>query len=199
MTAIDRGPAGPRTRPVQCPVLFDRDSLEEATERLGAALAADYPDGVLLVAVLKGSVFFLADLVRQLRGPCRVDFLGISSYAPSTGRVKVMKDLDHDIHDRDVVLVEDLVDTGLTCNYVLGELRGRGPSSLEVCTLFDRRASRIVPLRLRYVGFEVSDDLLLGYGLDVAGRYRNLKFVASGDRRLLETDPDAYVSDLYER
>lgn len=180
-------------------MLYDRDVLSAAAVRLGAELSDGYPDGVLLVAVLKGSIFFLSDLVRQLRVPCQVDFLGISSYAPATGRVRVTKDLDHDVFGRDVVLVEDVVDTGLTCNYVLGELRGRGPRSLEVCTLFDRRASRIVPVELRYVGFEVADDLLLGYGLDVAGRYRNLGFVASGDRKVLEADPDAYVADLYER
>jgi hypoxanthine phosphoribosyltransferase len=180
-------------------VLYDRAALSGAAARLGAELARDYPDGVLLVAVLKGSILFLADLVRHIFGPCQVDFLGISSYAPSTGRVRVTKDLDHDAFDRDVVLVEDIVDTGLTCNYVLTELRGRGPRSLEVCTLFDRRVSRIVPVQLRYVGFEVSDDLLVGYGLDVAGRYRNLGLVASADRRVLENDPDAYVADLYER
>jgi hypoxanthine phosphoribosyltransferase len=180
-------------------VLYDRAALSEAAARLGRELAEDHPDGALLVAVLKGSIFFLSDLVRHVVSPCEIDFLGISSYAPSTGRVRVTKDLDHDVFGRDVVLVEDVVDTGLTCNYVLGELRRRGPRSLEVCTLFDRRTTRIVPVPIRYVGFEVSDDLLLGYGLDVAGRYRNLGFVAVGDRRALDGDPDAYVGDLYGR
>lgn len=180
-------------------VLYDRGSLSAAVARLGAALTEAYPDGLLLVAVLKGSVFFLADLVRHVHAPCEVDFLGISSYTPGTGRVRITKDLDRDVAGREVVLVEDVVDTGLTCNYVLGELRRRGPASLEVCTLFDRRGRRIVPVQVRFAGFEASDDLLVGYGLDVEGRYRNLAFVAAGDRRRLERDPDAHVIELYER
>jgi hypoxanthine phosphoribosyltransferase len=154
---------------------------------------------MLLVAVLKGSMFFVADLARRVTVPCEVDFLGISSYAAGTGRVRIVKDLDSDAHGRHVVLVEDIVDTGLTCTYVLGELGRRGPASLEVCALFDRRARRIVPVPIRFRGFEAPDDLLLGYGLDVAGRYRNLPFVALGDRRALETDPDAHVGALYRR
>jgi hypoxanthine phosphoribosyltransferase len=186
------GPAGAR-------ILHDRDDLEAEVTRLAGEVSAAYPAGVVLVAVLKGSVFFLADLVRRLTVPSEVDFLGISAYAAGTGRVRIVKDLDHDVHGRDVVLVEDIVDTGLTCTYVLGQLRGRGPASLEVCTLFDRRARRIVPVEIRFRGFEASDDLLLGYGLDVAGRYRNLPFVAAGDRRSLEEDPDAHVQALYGR
>jgi len=180
-------------------VLHDRGELASATERLGAELSGAYPNGMLLVAVLKGSIFFLADLVRRTHVPCQVDFLGISAYKAGTGRVRITKDLDRDVCDRDVVLVEDVVDTGLTCTYVLGELRRRSPASLEVCALFDRRGSRIVPVDIRFRGFEVADDLLLGYGLDIQGRYRNLPFVASGDRRLLDDDPDAHVADLYRR
>lgn len=180
-------------------VVHDAADLAGAAARLGGALSAAYPQGVLLVAVLKGSLFFLADLVRTLSVPCEVDFLGISTYTEGTGRVRIVKDLDHDVHGRDVVLVEDIVDTGLTCTYVLGELRGRGAASVEVCTLFDRRTRRIVPVPVRFAGFEVTDDLLLGYGLDVAGRYRNLPLVAAGDARVLEEDPDAYVEALYGR
>jgi hypoxanthine phosphoribosyltransferase len=180
-------------------VLHDRRALAEAAERLGREVSAAYPGGVLLVAVLKGSILFLADLARRVTAPCEVDFLAISSYAAGTGRVRIVKDLDGDVHGRDVVLVEDIVDTGLTCTYVLGELGRRGPASLEVCTLFDRRARRIVPVPLRFRGFEVADDLLLGYGLDVMGRYRNLPFVATGDPRALERDPDAHVGALYGR
>lgn len=180
-------------------ILFGRAELAAATERLGAELSGAYPRGMLLVAVLKGSVFFLSDLVRRTHVPCKIDFLGISAYTAGTGRVRITKDLDFDVCGEDVVLVEDVVDTGLTCTYVLGELRQREPASLEVCTLFDRRASRIVPVDVRFRGFEVADELLLGYGLDVSGRYRNLPFVAAGDRRLLELDPDAHVTDLYGR
>jgi len=178
-----------------------RSSLELAAVagRLGAELSRAYPEDLLMVAVLKGSLFFLADLVRRLTVPCEVDFLGISAYAEGTGRVRITKDLDHDVHGRSVVLVEDVVDTGLTCTYVLGELRRRGPASVEVCTLFDRRSRRIVPVELRFVGFEIGDDLLVGYGLDVAGRYRNLPAVAAADPGRLAADPDAYVADLYGR
>jgi hypoxanthine phosphoribosyltransferase len=180
-------------------ILHDGPELAAATARLGAELSQAYPAGVLFVAVLKGSVLFLADLARRVTVPCEFDFLGISAYAEGTGRVRIVKDLDQDVHSRDVVLVEDIVDTGLTCTYVLGELRRRGPASVEVCTLFDRRARRIVPVAIRFTGFEAPDDLLLGYGLDVAGRYRNLPFVAAGDRRALENDPDAHVGELYGR
>jgi len=180
-------------------VVHDSAELSAAVARLASELSEAYPRGVLLVAILRGSVFFLSDLLRKITVQCEVDFLGISSYAAGTGRVRITKDLDQDICDRDVVLVEDIVDTGLTCNYVVGELRRRGPGSVEVCTLFDRRARRIVPVQLRFVGFEAPDELLLGYGLDVSGRYRNLPFVAAGDDRVLESDPDAYVVDLYGR
>jgi hypoxanthine phosphoribosyltransferase len=189
--------SGPPTRgPV---VVYRKEDLNQTASRLGAELTEAYPGGMLLVAVLKGSIFFLADLVRSVGCPCEVDFLGISSYVEGTGRVRLTKDLDVDVCDRDVVLVEDIVDTGLTCNYVLGELRRRSPRSVEVCALFDRRASRIVPVPLRFVGHEVRQDLLVGYGLDVAGRYRNLPFVAVTDRRTLEHDPDAHVTALYGR
>jgi hypoxanthine phosphoribosyltransferase len=180
-------------------ILHERHEIAAATARLGAELSAAYPTGMSFVAVLKGSIFFLADLVRNVTVPCEVDFLGISAYTAGTGRVRIVKDLDHDVHDRHVVLVEDIVDTGLTSTYVLGELRRREPASVEVCTLFDRRARRIVPVPVRFAGFEAPDELLLGYGLDVAGRYRNLRFVAAGDREGLEEDPEAHVGQLYGR
>ncbi len=180
-------------------ILHDRGELATAAARLAVEVSTAYPAGVLFVAVLKGSLFFLADLVRQVTVPAEVDFLGISAYTEGTGRVRIVKDLDHDVHDRDVVLVEDIVDTGLTSTYVLGELRRRGPASVEVCTLFDRRVRRIVPVPVRFAGFEAPDELLLGYGLDVAGRYRNLRFVAAGDREALEDDPEAHVHQLYGR
>jgi len=187
------------TGPGAARILHDGAELAEAVDRLGAELSGAYPSGVLLVAVLKGSILFLADLARRVTVPCEIDFLGISAYAEGTGRVRIVKDLDRDVHGQDVVLVEDIVDTGLTCTYVLGELRRRGPASLEVCTLFDRRVRRIVPVPVRFVGFEATDDLLLGYGLDVAGRYRNLPFVAVGDPAALASDVDAHVEALYGR
>ncbi len=180
-------------------LLIGRDDLQAAVRRLADELSADYPSGALLVAVLKGSVFFLADLVRTMAVEVEVDFLSISSYAPGTGRVRIVKDLDIDVFGRDVVLVEDIVDTGLTATYLLGELGRRGPRSLEACTLLDKRQRRIVPTPVRYVGFEIGDEFALGYGMDFAERYRNLDHVVAGDVRALVEDPDAHVPDLYGR
>jgi len=181
--------------------VLDRATLHEGVERVGRELSEAYKDSdsVLLVAVLKGSVLFLADLVRAVdpRIPVEVDFLAISAYAPDTGRVRIVKDLDADVYDRDVVLVEDIVDTGLTLAYIVGELHRRGPRSLEVCALFDKTARRILPTPLRFVGFEVPDDFLLGYGLDHAERYRNLDCVMAGDLAALRADPDAHVEAVF--
>jgi hypoxanthine phosphoribosyltransferase len=171
--------------------------LRDGVRRLGRELSAAYDDGVVLVAVLKGSVPFLADLVRTLSIVPEVDFLAISSYGAGTGRVRILKDLDADIHGRDVVLVEDVVDTGLTLTYVLGELERRQPRSLAVCALLDKAARRIVPVDLRFVGFEVPDEFVLGYGLDFGERYRNLDAVVAGDLGALREDPDAHVEELF--
>ena len=178
-------------------VLVTAEDVRAGVERLGAALSAAYPRGVLLVAVLKGSVWFMADLMRAMSGPAEVDFLAISAYAPDTGRVRIVKDLDQDICGRDVVLVEDIVDTGLTLTYVLGELARRQPASLEVCALLDKATRRIVPTPVRFVGFEIDDSFALGYGLDYAGRYRNLPAIVAGDLDALRDDPDAHVPQLF--
>ena len=156
---------------------------------------------MVLVAVLKGSVIFLADLVRAFPHDIAVtvDFLSISSYAPDTGRVRIIKDLDTDIYGRDVVLVEDIVDTGLTLAYIKGELERRGPTSVEVCALLDKSVRRVVPTPLRFVGFEVDDRFVLGYGLDHGERYRNIDRVIAGDAARLRAEPDLYVGELYGR
>jgi hypoxanthine phosphoribosyltransferase len=180
-------------------VLIPSDELHGRVRSLGAALSADYPDGVQLIAVLKGSTLFLADLVRTLTIPVEVDFLAVSSYAPETGRVRIIKDLESDVADRDVVLIEDIVDTGLTLTYLLGQLEQRAPRTLEVCTLLDKACRRIVPTKVRYVGFEVGDEFVLGYGMDYAERYRNLDHVVAGDLHALREDPDAHVSELFGR
>lgn len=190
MTAVGEGADRP-------PVLIGSEELQQGVHRLAAEISEHYDDGVLLVAVLKGSVPFLADLVRQLDVVPEVDFLAISTYAPESGRVRIVKDVDADVHGRDVVLVEDVVDTGLTLTYVLGELDRRRPRSLEVCTLLDKRARRIVPTDLRFVGFVIPDAFALGYGLDFAGRYRNLDHVVAGDLGALRENPDAHVQQLY--
>src|SRR5206468_1667748 len=140
--------------------LISRHELAAAVARLGAELSVTYTDGVVLVAVLKGSIPFLADLVRALTITPEVDFLAISRYAPGTGRVRILKDLDLDIAGRDVVLVEDIVDTGLTLTYILGELAGRGPRSLAVCALLDKAVRRIVPTPIDFTGFRIDDDFV---------------------------------------
>jgi hypoxanthine phosphoribosyltransferase len=162
-------------------------------------MSSAYPDGVLLIGVLKGSVPFLADVTRAMTIPTEVDFLAISAYAEGTGRVRIVKDLEAVIAERDVVLVEDIVDTGLTLSYVLGELRRRSPRSVEVCALLDKTVRRIVPVPLRFVGFTIPDAFVLGYGMDFAERYRNLDRVVAGDLRALRSNPDAHVKELYRR
>ena len=179
--------------------IIGHEELLSTVARLAAELSHDYPAGVLLAAVLKGSVFFLADLVRSMTSPVEIDFLAISSYAPETGRVRIVHDLQADVYGRDVVLVEDIVDTGLTLTYLLGQLRQRSPRSLEVCALLDKHDRRIVPTPLRYVGFRIGDEFAVGYGLDYAERYRNLDRIVAGDVDALRTDPDAHVAALYRR
>ena len=153
----------------------------------------------MLVAVLKGSVPFLADLVRRVTIVPEVDFMAISAYAPDSGRVRIVKDMDTDISGRDVVLVEDIVDTGLTLHFLLAELGRRNPRTLEACTLLDRTSRRIIPTPVRYRAFEIGDEFVLGYGLDFEQRYRNLDRVVVGDLATLRADPDAYVASLYKR
>jgi hypoxanthine phosphoribosyltransferase len=128
-----------------------------------------------------------------------LDFLAISRYAPDSGRVRILKDLDVDVAGRDVVLVEDMVDTGLTLAYLLGHVRERGPGRVEVCTLLDRPVRRIVPLTVRYVGREIPDVFALGYGLHYADLYRNVPYVVEADRELVRERADAYVGALYGR
>jgi hypoxanthine phosphoribosyltransferase len=177
--------------------LIDASALRTRVARLGAELSADYPGGVILIGVLKGSVPFLADLIRAMTAPAEVDFLAISSYAEGTGRVRIVKDLEVDIYGHDVVLVEDIVDTGLTLNYLLGELRRREPRTLEVCALLDKSVRRLLPVPVRYVGFPIEDDFVIGYGLDFGERYRNLDQVVVGDLSALRLDPDAHVEELF--
>ena len=176
-----------------------REELAAAVRRVGAELSAAYPDGAVLVAVLKGSVPFLADTVRAMTAPCQIDFMAISSYAPDSGRVRIVKDVSLDLAGRDVVVVEDIVDTGLTLAFLLDVLGKRGARSVEACTLLDKQARRIVPLRPRFRAFEIGDEFVLGYGLDYAQRYRNLDHIVAADLGVLRGDPDAYLPSLYAR
>jgi hypoxanthine phosphoribosyltransferase len=178
-------------------VVVSAAELSAGVARLGAEVSAAYDDDLVLVGVLKGSVVFMADLVRTLHIAPVIDFLALSTYAQGTGRIRLVKDIETDISGRHVVIVEDVVDTGLTLAFLTAELGRRQPASVAVCTLLDKAVRRIVPTELAFVGFEVPDVFLLGYGLDFAGRYRNLRLLAAGDPDVLAVDPDAYVAQLY--
>ncbi|HEY2654221.1 MAG TPA: hypoxanthine phosphoribosyltransferase [Solirubrobacteraceae bacterium] len=164
-------------------VLVPAEDLARRVRELAADVSRDYRDAdLVLIGVLKGAVFFVADLMRALAVPCEVDFMAVASYGSATkssGVVRILKDLDAVIEGRDVLIVEDIVDSGLTLKYLLRSLAGRNPRSLEVCALLIKPGSRNVDLRLRYVGFEIPDRFVVGYGLDDAERYRNLPFVAT--------------------
>ena len=178
--------------------LLAEDDIARRVRDLGARIAADHPDGVVLVGVLKGALIFLADLVRAVQGvDVTVDFIAISRYAPDSGRVRILHDVATDLEGRDVVLVEDLVDTGLTLAYLRSHLSARGPRSIEVCALLDRPMRRIVPTDVRYVGAEIPDVFVLGYGLHQADLYRNVPRVVEADRRIAREVPEAYVGALY--
>ena len=163
-------------------VLIDEAALRQRIEELGEEISADY-DGreVLLVGVLKGAVFFMADLMRQLSLPCEIDFMAISSYGDGTdssGVVRILKDLDSNITDRHVLILEDIIDTGLTLSYLMRNLGAREPASLEVCALLVKHGRRETDVPVKYVGFEIPNRFVVGYGLDFGERYRNLPHVA---------------------
>ena len=166
-------------------VLIPADVLANRVRELAAEISRDYVDkDVVLVGVLKGAVFFVADLMRALDIQCEVDFMAVASYGSamkSSGVVRILKDLDALIRDRHVLIIEDIVDSGLTLQYLLRNLNAREPASLEVCALLIKPGRRKVDLKLRYVGFEIPDRFVIGYGLDHAERYRNLPYVAALD------------------
>ncbi|MEA2364683.1 MAG: hypoxanthine phosphoribosyltransferase [Thermoleophilaceae bacterium] len=158
------------------------DELAHRVSELAEEISADYVGkDVLLIGVLKGAVFFLADLMRQIDVDCEVDFMAVSSYGSSTdssGVVRILKDLDASIEGRHVLIVEDIVDSGLTLSYLFRMLGGRSPASIEVCALLTKPDRREVDMPIRYVGFEIPNKFAIGYGLDYAERYRNLPYVA---------------------
>ena len=179
-------------------ILLGPEDLRAVMQRIGREIADDHPDGVVLIGVLKGALLFLADLARAIPGiPVAVDFISISRFAPDSGRVRITQDVQIDIAGRDVVIVEDLVDTGLTLSYLSTQLRARGPRTLSACALLDRESRRIVPERVRYRGVRLEDAFVLGYGLHARDLYRNLPFVAVADRDEVRRRPDVYVHDLY--
>ena len=164
-------------------VLITREEIEAKLHELGERITADYTGRqLLLVGVLKGAFVVMADLSRHIRLPLEFDFMAVSSYGSATktsGVVRILKDLDHEIEGRDVLLVEDIVDSGLTLAYLLKNLRTRRPSSLEVCALLEKTAMQQVPLDIRYRGFEIPPEFVVGYGLDYDERFRNLPYVAT--------------------
>jgi hypoxanthine phosphoribosyltransferase len=162
-------------------VLIDEARLQARIHELGREISADYAGReLLLVGVLKGAVFFMADLMRTITVPCEIDFMAISSYGASTdssGVVRILKDLDINIGGRDVLVVEDIVDSGLTLSYLVRNLESREPATLEVCALLTKPERRENDVDVRYVGFEIPNKFVIGYGLDFAERYRNLPYV----------------------
>lgn len=163
-------------------VLFSEDQIRERIQEVATEISQRYENGNLrMVGVLKGSVFFLTALARAMTIPVKVDFLAISSFSnhsSAPGVVRIAKDLDDSIEGEDVLLVEDIVDTGFTARYLLQNLAGRGPNSIALCTMLDRSARRIVPLQIDFRCFEIPDRFVIGYGLDYKQLYRNLNFIA---------------------
>lgn len=172
-------------------IVVDEDRIAKRVRGLGEQISADYAgETVLLVAVLRGAALFVADLARTMDSPVEIDFMAVSSYGSSTkssGVVRILKDLDEDVEGRHVLVVEDILDTGLTLKYLLRNLSTRKPRSLEVVTLLSKTGKQRVPIDCRYVGFEVADEFVVGYGLDYRERYRNLPYVGV-------LKPDVYES-----
>jgi len=162
-------------------VLFTSDDIKKRVSELGREITKDYRyKDILLVSVLKGGVIFLVDLIKEINLPLSIDFMSISSYGingTSTGVVRITKDLDESIEDRDVLIVEDIIDTGLTISYLLRNLRSRYPKSIEICTLLNRDIRRISDIDIKYSGFTIGEKYIVGYGLDYKQKFRNLKSI----------------------
>src|SRR5438309_12026417 len=184
-------------------VLYSEEVIRRRVAELGRQITDDYAHrSPVLIALLKGSTVFLADLTREIRLPLRVDFMAISPYGEAVGEarvVRIVKDLDQDIGGEDVMIVEDIVDTGLTLSYLMSTLRSRRPHSIEICTLLDRSVVRIAPLEVRYKGFDCPESFVVGYGLDIDERWRNLPGVLTiEDPEALAADPDLLIPFLHE-
>jgi hypoxanthine phosphoribosyltransferase len=160
-------------------VFLTAEQIQKRVQELGAEIDADYPEGpIYLIAILKGACFFMADLARAMKSPARIDFIGISSYGKgktSSGEVKLMKDLDSSIEGHHVLIVEDIVDSGVTLSYLINLLKQRKPKSIRIAALLDKPDRRLRPVEVTYTGFQIPDEFVVGYGLDYAEDYRNLK------------------------
>lgn len=173
-------------------VILTESQIQERVGELGAEISADYGETPpLLVAVLRGAILFVADLMRTMTGELEVDFMAVSSYGSTTrssGVVRILKDLDQDIRDRDILIIEDILDTGLTLNYLIRNLQTRQPRSIEVCALLIKRGKQKVRLTPKYHGFEIPDEFVVGYGLDLNERYRNLPYIATLKEGVVQTE-----------
>ncbi len=160
-------------------VVFRKSQIQKRVKEMGRQITFDYQNkDLILIGVLRGAFVFLSDLSRAIKIPCSIDFIAISGYGPaSSGVVRLLKDLEENIEGKDVILVEDIIDTGLTVSYLLRNLKARNPRSLEVCTLLNRSIRRIVDLPIKYIGFDIPDVFVVGYGLDYGQRYRNLSHI----------------------
>lgn len=162
-------------------ILLTEEQIRAKVKELGAAISADYKNkNLLMVSILKGSVVFMADLMRAIEIPASIDFMSVSSYGSgvkTSGVVRIIKDLDNPIEGRDLLIVEDILDSGMTLSYIIEMLGSRGPSSIKICTLLDKPDRRTVPVETDYCGFTIPDKFVVGYGLDYAEKYRNLPFI----------------------
>jgi len=203
-TQLQPFPEGDDSAPVSAPsfefeddierILITSDEIQSKIRELAARITEDYRGrDLLLVGVLKGAFVVMADLSRHIQLPLEFDFMAVSSYGASTktsGVVRILKDLDHDIRDRHVLLVEDIVDSGLTLAYLLRNLRARKPATLEVCALLQKTEVQRVPLDIRYRGFDIPPEFVVGYGLDYAEKYRNLPYVGTLKPEAYEEPPE---------
>ena len=171
-------------------ILFSEEVINAKIKELAARISEDYKGkDLLVVGVLKGSVIFGAELIKNITIPCEIDFMAVSSYGTSsetTGVVRILKDLDHEISGKDIIIVEDIVDSGVTLDYLLNYLKGRKANSVEIVSLLNKPSRRKVDIECKYLGFETPDEFLVGYGLDYAEKYRNLPFVGILKREVYE-------------
>lgn len=163
-------------------ILIDEDSLQAKVKELGAKIAEDYKGkDLLLICVLKGAVVFVSDLMKRIDLPLEIDFMAVSSYGcdtKSSGVVRILKDLNKGVEGKHILIVEDIIDSGLTLSYLIDNLKSRGPESVEICTILDKPDRRTANINIKYTGFQVPDEFVVGYGLDYAEKYRNLPYVA---------------------
>ena len=171
-------------------ILISEEAINAKVKELAARISEDYKGkDLLVVGVLKGSVIFAAEIIKNITIPCEIDFMAVSSYGASsetTGVVRILKDLDHEVSGKDIIIVEDIVDSGVTLDYLLNYLKGRKANSVEIVSLLTKPSRRKVDIECQYIGFETPDEFLVGYGLDFAEKYRNLPFVGVLKREVYE-------------